>query len=75
MCWAGTKYLICITAFSLTASLQSIISLNYSRRNYSLESLADLPNITQLKRGLSDATVFCAMLLSYHSQESSLEMI
>lgn len=39
--------------------------------------LGDLPNITQLKLGLSDAsdaTVLCSTLLSYHSQESSLEI-
>lgn len=49
MCQVHTEYFICINALSLIAPLQSVISLNYSLRNYSLETSDDLPNVTQLK--------------------------
>ena len=74
MCQAHIEYFICINAFSLIATLQSVVSLNYSQRNYSLETLDDLPNVTQFKLNLSSTTVLCYTWLSCHSQESTLEI-
>ena len=48
MCQAHTEYFICINALSLIVPLKSVISLNYSLRNYSLETLDDLCHVTQL---------------------------
>lgn len=42
MCQVYTEHFICINALSLIAPLQSVIILNYSSRNYSLETLDDL---------------------------------